>query len=58
MTDDKRAALAIPAAKAKYAMHGADDNLEVDDDARTSVADNGVWVQAWVWISNDELEEA
>jgi len=30
----------------------ADDNLEIDDDARVSRpgADNGVWVAAWVWV--------
>ena len=34
----------------------ADDNIEVDDDARVSRpdpgadADNGVWVAAWVWV--------
>lgn len=41
---------AIQAARDIY----QNDDLEIDDDARLSVADNGVWVQAWIWVSNEE----
>lgn len=26
------------------------DDIEIDDDAVLSETDDGVWVQAWVWI--------
>jgi hypothetical protein len=34
-------------------MYGSDD-VEIDGNARTSRADDGVWVGAWVWVPNDE----
>lgn len=34
-------------------LHCSDD-INVDDDAVVSVADEGVWVQAWVWVPNPE----
>lgn len=36
-------------ARQRYA-EGSDDNIEVDDNARVSRGDGGVWVQAWVWL--------
>lgn len=33
-----------------------DDDLEIDDDALVSHADEGYWVSAWVWIDNDDAE--
>ena len=38
--------------------HGSDD-IEIDDDALASRTDEGVWVQAWVYVamSDDEPEE-
>lgn len=36
--------------------HGTDD-LEIDDDASTSPAEDGTWVQAWVWLAGGEEEE-
>ena len=32
---------------------GSDDNIEVDDNAIISETDEGVWVQAWVWVPHD-----
>ena len=32
---------------------GSDDNIEIDDEAETSEADEGIWVQAWVWVPKD-----
>jgi hypothetical protein len=43
-------------ARAIYAL-GSDDNIAVDDDAKLSRTDDGVWVQAWVWVDNYLLEE-
>ena len=39
----------------------SDDNIEIDDDAKTSMATDpndrdGVWVQAWVWVPIDKKE--
>jgi hypothetical protein len=31
------------------------DETEVDDDAALSRGDDGCWVQAWIWVSHDEL---
>ena len=33
------------------------DDCEIDTGALTSEADNGIWVQAWVWIPNSETDE-
>ena len=30
-----------------------DDDILIDTDALASIAENGVWVQAWVWVPND-----
>ena len=44
----------IAAAKEQY----ANDDCEIDDDARLLETGNGVWVQAWVWLAYDEEEGA
>jgi hypothetical protein len=36
------------------AQQYATDDINVDADARLSRVDNGVWVQAWVFVSNEE----
>lgn len=33
------------------------DTLEVDDDAKVSWTEGGVWVQAWLWIPDEDLAE-
>lgn len=43
----------IEAARDAY----ADDDLEIDDDAAVSHADDGYWVSAWVWIAHDDAED-
>ncbi len=35
--------------------HGSDNAIEVDDDAMASRADDGIRVQAWLWLANEEL---
>lgn len=35
-----------------------DDDCVIDDDATISEVDEGVWVQAWVWLPNEEGDSA
>lgn len=46
---DKDRAKLVEQARELYAL-GSDDDIEVDEDARFSVAEAGTWVQAWVWV--------
>lgn len=32
----------------------ADPSIEIDDVAKVSVAEDGVWVQAWVWLCKND----
>jgi len=41
----------IDAATEKY---GSTD-IEIDSDAEFTEADGGVWVQAWVWIGDEDV---
>lgn len=43
----------IEAARTKY----ADDDLEIDDEAFVSEADEGTWVSAWVWVPREDAGE-
>jgi hypothetical protein len=45
----------IAAARRIYADEN--DDIEVDDDAEVSSCDNGVWVQGWLWVPNDEMDQ-
>ena len=38
-------------------LYGTDD-IEMDDNATLSVADDGVWVSAWVWLPGATKERA
>lgn len=41
-----------------HEVHGCDE-VEIDDEgAGTSPSDEGTWVQAWAWLSRDQLIEA
>lgn len=33
------------------------DELEIDDDATVSISENGAWVQAWVWVEDEEVSK-
>lgn len=44
----------IELARKKYQESEYPD-VEIDDDAGTSEGDEGTWVQAWVWLSNEDL---
>jgi hypothetical protein len=34
-----------------------DDDVQVEADAKVSAADDGAWVQAWLWVSDDEATQ-
>lgn len=40
----------------KLYANGSDDNIEIDDNAKASRSDDGIWVAAWLWLP-DETEE-
>ena len=46
----------IQAARNLYACD-SDDNIAIDDGAEVSETDDGAWVQAWVYVSNEELKD-
>lgn len=33
----------------------ADDDIQIDSDANVARADDGIWVQAWVFVSSESL---
>jgi hypothetical protein len=41
---------------AARSLYGSDD-IEVDGDAKVSRANDGVWVQAWVWVPKENTTE-
>lgn len=45
----------VSKAREKYADPSSDD-IEIDDDPFISTADGGIWVNAWVWVSDEEIE--
>ena len=55
---ERDAARYIEAARAHY----ADDDIEIDDDPQVSESgpggDGGMWVQAWVWVADHEVENS
>ena len=38
----------------KRAKWGDYEDVEIDDNAKISQADNGAWVQAWVWVADQD----
>lgn len=44
---------AIDAARSNY----CDDECEIDDKPLLSIADDGVWVSAWVWVYTGDMED-
>ncbi len=49
--DSETEALAVSLAGEKY---GSDD-IEIDEDTRVSIGDDGAFVRAWVFVSNQEM---
>lgn len=52
--DEEIVTLATPEQIARARGLYADDDCEIDDGARVSGADGGLWVAAWVWLPNGE----
>jgi len=46
---------AIELAREKYAL-GSDNDIEIDDSPATSTGESGIWVAAWVFVPNDEID--
>lgn len=51
----KRDLGAISCARRHYVAR-SDDDLEIDDRPQLSRADNGIWVQSWVWVANVDID--
>ncbi len=34
------------------------DDVNIDNDAYISQGDDGCWVSAWVWVQNEEVDDA
>lgn len=49
-------ASAIEMARKKY-LSLASDDIEIDDRPATSEADDGVWINAWLWVLHEEYVE-
>lgn len=43
------------AARAVAQRRYCTDDVEIDGNANTSYGEDGVWVQAWVWVANDDI---
>lgn len=43
----------VEAAREQYQS----DNIDVDMDAKVSPADGGAWVNAWVWVADQDKED-
>jgi|GEM_PF-4963214 len=37
--------------------HLFDNDIDIDHEPELSHADDGIWVSAWVWVSDDELPD-
>jgi hypothetical protein len=53
--NDPRRMPAIVAAQEEYAIP-SDDNIEIDDDAMLADSGDGIWVQAWVYVRNEDIK--
>ena len=50
MDEDQIKLRAIAIAKENYA-----EMAEIDTDAKVSIGEDGAWVQAWVFVSSDQI---
>ena len=50
-----REKLVLQAARDNW-VEGSNDGLEIDDGAEFSIGDGGVWVEAWVWVADEDTE--
>lgn len=44
--------------EAAHTLHVKDGTLEIDSNAEISRGDGGAYVQAWIWVPQDQLETA
>lgn len=52
----KRISAAIGVARNKLPGPFDTDDIEIDDEPGVSVYEDGIWVAAWIWISNREIK--
>ena len=50
----------LPVSAAKLIIQSAvqeyeSDDIQIENNPRISVGDNGAWVQAWVWVQTKEI---
>ena len=50
----------LPVSAAKSIIQSAvqeyeSDDIQIENNPRIAVGDNGAWVQAWVWVSTEEI---
>ena len=43
----------IAQARKRYTISTSD--LEIDDEPQISIAEDGAWIGAWVWVANEEV---
>ena len=55
LTTDTPELPAVARAREMYCL-GSNDDIEIDDKPKVSVADHGTWVQAWVWVQDEEYQ--
>ena len=51
--DAALAALYLELARQRHVI-ASDNKIEIDSDAKVSVADEGAWVAAWVWVDRPD----
>ncbi len=51
--DDRTTDAERERARARYAVP-SNGTIEIDDNAMASRADDGLWVQAWLWLPDEE----
>jgi hypothetical protein len=58
MNPEAKKKIAIDAAREVIKEWCAEDEIEIDDDARVSTVDAGMWVEAWVFVRHAETDDA
>lgn len=44
-------------AEERYCNDTYDIEIDVDEPPRISAVEDGIWVQAWVWVPNEDIYE-
>lgn len=45
----------LPFQKVARSVWGSIDDVQVDQNAAVSLSEDGAWVNAWIWVSNEEV---